>query len=139
MESKAVCPPLSAPANLPFSSLALHSLRLKVKLGCGAEERLIPQYVRFDVRLRFSALPQGCFTDRLEETVCYAEMSESVRTVCNRQEYCLIEKLGWDAYSQLKKILPPDVQLWVRVVKEKPPVADLEDGTSFTVGDWEQL
>ena len=120
-----------------FSTLSLNGLRLKVKLGCHEEERQIPQTVRFDVLLRFASLPKGCSSDELTDTVCYAEMSHKVREVCERREYQLIEKLAWDAFVELKEIIPPRVKLLVKATKEKPPVEDLEGGTTFQVGDWE--
>jgi len=119
-----------------FSSLTLEGFRQKVHLGCGEEERRVPQFVQFNVEIRFSALPQGCLTDDLEDTVCYAEMSEALREICQRSEYRLIEKLGWTAYSTLKKQLPPTVKLRIKLIKEKPPVPDLLNGSSFCVGDW---
>jgi dihydroneopterin aldolase len=120
----------------PFSSISISGLRLQVKLGCQAEERSIPQYVSFDAEVRFGQLPKGCYTDRLEETVCYAEMSDAIRRLCDQNEYHLIEKLGWDVYASLKEILPGGTQLRVKTWKEKPPVLQLEGGSIFVLGDW---
>jgi len=130
MVSNAVC---------QFSALTLNGLRLKVRLGCGEEERRVPQYVRFDIRVRFESIPSGCLTDALNETVCYAEISDTLRQVCARREFLLIEKLGWDAFSSLKERLPRGTQLWIRTTKEKPPIADLQDGASFCLGDWAEF
>jgi dihydroneopterin aldolase len=123
-----------------FSALTLNGLRLKVKLGCGEEERQVPQFVRFDVRLRFSSPPRGCFSDNLEETTCYAQLSDQLHQICDQGEYLLIEKLGWKAFVALKRIIAPTSQLWLRVTKEKPPIADpLQDGASFCIGDWAEF
>ncbi len=119
-----------------FSTLALHSLKYKVRLGCTPEERSVPQGVRFDIQIRFESLPGGSFNDDLNETICYAKLSNRARVICDMREYQLIEKLGWDAFSALKEIIPPNVKLWLRVTKEKPPVAELEGGASFSVGEW---
>lgn len=121
----------------PFSALTLNGLRLKVRLGCGEEERQIPQFVKFDIRVRFRQLPSGCTSDQLTDTVCYSQVSDKLSEICNRTEYLLIEKLGWDAYQALKEMIPPSVDLWVRLTKEKPPIPyPLEQGASFCVGDW---
>ncbi len=123
----------------PFlSTLALHGLRLEVRLGCHAEERQKPQYVRFDVKVRFTTLPLGCTSDSLSDTVCYAQLSDAIRKICHIQEYRLIEHLGWRAFVALKEIIPQSTQLWLKILKEKPPVADLQDGTSFCLGDWNE-
>ena len=124
----------SAPCK--YSTLSLNSLRLKVKLGCQAEERNEPQFVRFDITIRFSELPIGCVTDRLQDTVCYAQISEQVASICKKTEYSLIEKLGFDAFHSIREILPPSIGLLLKIVKEKPPVEHLEGGASFTLGDW---
>jgi dihydroneopterin aldolase len=123
-------------ANPLFSAVSIQGLRLKVRLGCGEAERQVPQYVSFDAEVRFKELPHGCITDRLDETVCYAAMSERIRELCELNEYHLIEKLGWDAYSAIKEILPEDTELKVKTTKEKPPVADLQGGSTFVLGDW---
>lgn len=127
---------MALPIPCLFSSVSIIGLRLQVKLGCGEAERQVPQYVSFDAEVRFKQIPQGCLTDRLEETVCYAAMSEKIRALCEGHEYHLIEKLGWDAYSSIKKILPETSELRVKTTKEKPPVADLHGGSVFIIGDW---
>jgi dihydroneopterin aldolase len=121
---------------LPFSSVSISGLRLKVKLGCEEAERQVPQYVSFDAEMRFKQLPGGCFTDRLEETICYASISETIRHLCLNQEYRLIEKLGWDVYSAIKETLPEATELKIKTTKEKPPVPDLEGGSTFVLSDW---
>jgi len=125
--------PISLP---PSSSISINRLRILVSLGCSAEERQTLQYVSFDVQVRFSEPPRGCITDSLEETVCYAKLCKKIKEVCDRSEYQLIEKLGWDVYQGIKEFLPKDSQLWVRATKEHPPVPQLEGGSAFSIGDW---
>src|SRR4051812_25848919 len=134
MAFKEACPPVS-----PWSTLTLNQLRFTVRLGCKPEERQIPQWVHFDIQVQFKSLPQGCFTDHLNETVCYAEMSQIVGSICEKQEYQLIEKLGWDVFSALKQSLPQEVKIGVKTTKEKPPIPQLEGGASFFVGDWSNI
>jgi hypothetical protein len=121
----------------PSSKLSLNELRLLVRLGCSAEERQVPQYVSFNIEIRFATLPPGCESDSLQETVCYSKISQQIKTICERQEYQLIEKLGWNVYQELRETLPKDVLLWIRANKEHPPVAHLEGGAAFSIGDWE--
>jgi dihydroneopterin aldolase len=120
----------------PTSSLSINRLRLLVSLGCSVEERKVLQYVSFDVQIRFSTLPSGCVTDSLEQTVCYAKLCQKIKDVCDLQEYQLIEKLGWDVYQAVREFLPQDTFLWLRATKEHPPVAHLEGGSAFSIGDW---
>ncbi len=121
----------------PYSQLSLKKLRLLVSLGCSPEERQVLQYVSFDLEVRFIVPPQGCMTDSLEQTVCYAKLSQKIKEVCDRREYQLIEKLGWDIYQAVREDLPEQSLLWLRATKEHPPVAHLEGGAAFSLGDWE--
>ncbi len=122
----------------PFSALSLNNLRLQVKLGYGEEERKNLQFVRFDIRIRFETLPPGCFSDQLQQTVCYAELSEHLTRICLK-EYHLIEHLGWTAFSHLKSHLPKTLKLWIKVTKENPPISNLQEGASFALGDWNEF
>jgi dihydroneopterin aldolase len=113
-------------------ALALNDLRLEARLGCGADERAKPQGVRFDLSVRFDRLPEGSKTDRLDGTICYAELSEKLRALCKEREFHLIENLGYEAYRRIDP--GPPLKLWLRVTKLKPPVAGLEGGSSFELG-----
>lgn len=120
----------------PVSTLVLNGLRQPVRLGCEAEERQSPQFVRFDVKIRFESRPVGCISDSLRDTVCYADLSDRLQKVCRLTEYHLIEKLCWDSYQSLKKQLPEGALLWIKVHKERPPIPHENQGTSFILGDW---
>lgn len=120
--------------NITACSLLLNGLRLSVKLGCGEEERQNPQFVSFDIQVRFQAIPEACYTDKIGDTVCYAEMSEKLRELC-RREYRLIEHLGMEAFSSLSNGLPQNARLSLRITKERPPIPDLRGGASFCLGE----
>lgn len=117
----------------PSCRLSLNDLRLKVRLGCGAEERAAVQEVSFDLSIRFPRLPEGSRSDELEGTICYGALSEKLRALCESREFKLIEHLGWEAYRLLGP--GPDHGLWLRVTKLKPPVPDLLGGASFELGE----
>lgn len=117
------------------SSLSLNGLRLPIKLGCGPEERVEPQMVRFDVSVSFATLPVGCRSDSIEDTACYARIAEEVSRVSVRQEYHLIESLALQAFAAIKEILTPDQRLWLKVTKEKPPIPFMNEGASFIIQD----
>ena len=119
------------------SALGIDGLRLQCRLGCTADERAIPKTVHFNVRIRFAEMPRGCQTDRLEDTLCYAEISGILKRVTESREFSLIESLAYDAFQALKKDLPIPQPLWLEVVKEKPPIPELRDGSRFSLGDWE--
>jgi dihydroneopterin aldolase len=120
----------------PASTLILNGLRQSVRLGCEADERQVPQFVRFDIRIRFESRPLGCVSDNLKDTICYAQLSDCIQKVCRLTEYRLIERLCWDTYVAVKEFLPAGTLLWIKVHKERPPIPYENQGTSFILGDW---
>jgi dihydroneopterin aldolase len=119
--------------------LEFRAARLAVKLGCGAEERARPQAVDLDVAVRLAALPAACTTDDLRDTVCYAELIEAARKYVLLREFNLVERLAHDLHGELLPLLPPGAELWLRVTKLCPPVAELAGGVSFALGPFEGL
>lgn len=118
--------------------LTLNNLIQDVHLGCGAAERAHSQKVGFDLQIEFKELPPGAQTDRLEDTICYERLSGIINNVC-KSEYHLLEKLAWKTFNELQKNLPPDVSLGLKAHKIKPPIPQLQGGTSFILGSWKNL
>jgi dihydroneopterin aldolase len=106
---------------------------LQARLGCGADERARAQGVRFDVEISFEKLPAGAVSDQLEGTICYAGISGKLGDICASGEFRLVEHLAWKAYQTLPQA--PGTRVWMRVTKLRPPVAGLEGGASFELGE----
>jgi dihydroneopterin aldolase len=115
--------------------LKLNSLRLKARLGCFPAEKLRPQPVRLDIELRFPRLPRGAKTDRLADTLDYGMLADAVRKVGMLRHYNLVEHLAFEYFKQLKAKLPRNVKLKLTLTKERVPVAGLQGGASFCIGD----
>lgn len=116
--------------------LEFRGARLDVRLGCSAEERATPQPVDLDLALRFCGLPAACSTDRLEDTVCYAELIEAARKICAGREFNLVERLAHELFTHLRPLVPEDAELWLRATKLRPPVDALHGGVAFSLGDF---
>jgi dihydroneopterin aldolase len=119
--------------------LEFKGARLAVRLGCGAEERAAPQDVDLDVAVRFAELPPACESDKLEDTVCYADLIAAARARVAGREFHLVERLAHELFAALRPLVPPRAELWLRVTKVRPPVADLAGGVAFSLGDFERL
>src|SRR5579859_7928137 len=115
-------------------ALSLSDLRLEARLGCAASERSRPQAVRFDITIRFEQPPAGALSDRLDGTICYAEVAELLRSLCREREFHLIENLGFEAYLRLGRLVGSE-RYRLKVTKLKPPVPGLEGGASFELGE----
>ena len=118
----------------PACSLEIRELRLAVRLGCTAAERAVPQEVRASLVLRFDSPPRVCLTDRLEDTVCYAEIAEILTKKVRDREYQLVEKLGYELHSELLRRWPELGWAEIAMHKVRPPVPELQGGVVFRYG-----
>lgn len=123
---------------MKFHSLRLEDLSLHVHLGCTPEERAFRQEVRVTIEIRFHEKPSAVDNDQLADTVCYAEISESVQATCETHEYQLIERMAGEIYEIARKIIGPESRaaLAVTVHKVRPPVPSLRGGSFYRVGDF---
>ena len=116
--------------------LEFHGARLEVRLGCSAAERFAPQAVDLDLAVRFAELPVACASDRLEDTLCYAELIDAARAACVGREFHLVERLAHELFGHLRALVPPGAELWLRTTKLRPPVVGLTGGVAFSLGDF---
>lgn len=122
-------------------ALSLEGARLNVHLGCSAEERATPQEVRLAAKVYFPELPPGCSSDRLDETICYAEMVQWARDYVTGKEFALVESLGFELATLFSKNFsdktPQKIKFDLKVHKVNPPVPDLSGGVVFELRDIE--
>ena len=121
---------------MKFFSLRLEDLQLAVRLGCTEKERACPQEVRIAVELRFPSAPVALSSDRLEDTVCYAKISDAIIKHCESREYLLIEKMAADIYLLTREFSGSEIGIGITVHKVRPPVSRLKGGTFFRCGDF---
>ena len=119
----------------PRATLRFEDLEIRVRLGCGAEERRTPQEVRVAVTIRFDAPPGACRSDDLYDTVCYAELASALRARGAAREYRLIERLAADLLEVVRGLAPPSARLALEVHKVRPPVAALAGGVRFEIDE----
>jgi 7,8-dihydroneopterin aldolase/epimerase/oxygenase len=117
------------------NSLSVKEISAQVSLGCSAEERAVLQEVRVSLDLIFLNKPKACETDLLDDTVCYAKLTDGVLKVCSQQSYQTVEHMAFRIFEELRKTVPQDVKLQVSMHKLHPPLASLKGGVFFTYGD----
>lgn len=115
--------------------LDIEAIRLNVRLGCEPEERALPQAVEVKLAIRFATLPAACWTDELDDTVCYAALAALAREYCAAREFRLIERLALELHGLVRARLPKGARLALTVTKLAPPVAELERGVRFTIAE----
>lgn len=116
--------------------LEFRGARLRVRLGCSEAERAVPQPVDLDLAIRFAELPPACESDKLEDTVCYAELIDAARDACAGREFHLVERLAHALFLHLRPLVPTGAELWLRTTKLQPPVEGLSGGVAFSLGDF---
>jgi dihydroneopterin aldolase len=116
--------------------LRIEKASFQVRIGVTDQERARSQEVSLAVALRFSEVSEACTSDRLEDTVCYAELIAAAERQCTQQPYRLLEAMCHDVFVSLRRELRPSVELWVRLTKVSPPVPSLRAGVSVALGDW---
>ena len=123
-------------ADFGSAVLEFRRARLAVRLGCFDEERAAPQPVDLDVAIAFATPPAACASDRLDDTVCYADLIELARQEVAGREFRLVEHLAHELFARLRPLVPADARLWLRVIKLAPPVEGLAGGVSFSLGEF---
>lgn len=119
------------------TTLEVPAIRLEVHLGCEAPERATPQAVDLGLVIEFATQPEGCASDRLADTVCYAALAQLARAHCRTREFRLVERLAAELRDLVRTRLPHDARLALTVTKLAPPVAGLVGGVRFTIDDRE--
>jgi len=115
------------------SVLEFRDARLRVHLGCGAAERAQPQDVDLGVTIHFAEPPAACLSDRLEDTVCYAELIEAARREGLGSTFRTLERLPHVLAAWLRKYTPSDAAVRICVAKVSPPVTGLLRGVRFSL------
>ncbi len=113
--------------------LRLRRLHATARLGHTASERAEPQAVMLSVTVKFALAPAACHSDRLEDTVCGAELCTALSAVCQTGEFALVEHLAERMYAVARRLVPPSAQLRLELTKLAPPISGLAGGMSFTI------
>jgi 7,8-dihydroneopterin aldolase/epimerase/oxygenase len=116
------------------SHLLLRDIELCIFLGWPESERLEAQIVLLDLDIEFSQPPKACLSDDLVDTFCYADLITKIHTELGAKNYRLIEHLTYEIYTLVKRDLPPDASLLVRLTKH-PKIQSLSGGVCFSYGD----
>lgn len=119
-----------------FHTLYIKDLSLYLKLGCLPEERKSPQQVLVNMEFRFPKAPHAIESDNLEDTICYAEVSNALKNYCEGKEFKLIEKLARDLALVTKDIIGNNIALSLTVHKVRPPIENLLGGTLYRISDF---
>lgn len=111
--------------------LRVHGLEIPVRIGLTEEERRIPQAIQFDIEIQFAEKPLACSSDKIEDSICYDEMSSQIEEKVSSRSYKLIEHLCQEVFTMLSEKLAAQTHLALRVKKLRPPLRQTNQGVSF--------
>ena len=115
-------------------SLNLYNLELKAHLGVPDFERAELQSVWIDLQIKNTHLPEGCYTDQIEDTLCYAGLCNLIEKIIAHRPFHLIESLSYTLYHEIEKTLPPQAKLALKL-RKNPPIRNLSL-SEFCIGEW---
>ncbi|ACN95595.1 dihydroneopterin aldolase [Wolbachia endosymbiont of Carposina sasakii] len=117
-------------------NLLISDLRLWVHLGYSAEEKYHSQLVSVNIDFTFKSPPLGLTTDRLEDTICYLEVVQSIQSLVQSKQFNLIEHLTHDIYRTINNLVMQKKliisSIGVTIHKVAPPVPSVHGGVFFT-------
>lgn len=116
------------------SSLLINGLELKVHLGWPTKERQHKQRVLLDLDIWFPKPPKACVTDKLNDTVCYANLVKIIKDKTKGKKFHLIEHLCYELFKIIKISLPKNSKVIVHVTKS-PKIAGLLGNVQFSYWD----
>jgi dihydroneopterin aldolase len=117
------------------SQMVIPSIRCTARLGWSEDERARPQAVSVRVAMRFPAPPMATITDRLDDTVNYAALAETVQAACAAGDHRLLERLAKTVLDAVRLTVPDGIRLWIEVAKERSPLPALSESARVGIGD----
>lgn len=116
--------------------LSINDLRAWISLGCSESERMHPQMVSIDIDFVFKANLKAMQSDRLDDTICYGNLSEAILKALGSRSFQLIEHLAYYITSIIDNTINAQIPLiesiTTTVNKTAPPVPGIHGGVKFT-------
>ncbi len=105
----------------PEVTIEISGLSLYTHMGVTAAEREVGQRLLIDIRLDVGDC-DATITDRLEDTVDYADVCEAVNLVAQQRSYKTLERLCSAVADRLLERYDAHA-VWVKAAKPEPPLA----------------
>jgi 7,8-dihydroneopterin aldolase/epimerase/oxygenase len=105
----------------PEVTIEVSGLSLFTHVGVTAAEREVGQRLLLDLRLDVGEC-DATVTDRIEDTVDYAQVCEMANLVAQQRSYKTLERLCAAIADRLLERYPANT-VWVKAAKPEPPMA----------------
>lgn len=113
--------------------LEINDFRFPAFIGWTDAEMALPQTLRLDLRVNFSAKPQACLSEKLSDTFDYEPLVNSIRNIGREKSFRLLE----EASEFFNSVIAAEVKnhsgltYEFSLTKVNPPVPGLEGGVTF--------
>jgi dihydroneopterin aldolase len=105
----------------PEVTIEISGLSLFTHMGVTAAEREVGQRLLLDLRIDVGEC-DATVTDRIEDTVDYAQVCEMANLVAQQRSYKTLERLCTAIADRLLERYPANA-VWVKAAKPEPPLA----------------
>ena len=116
-------------------TIEISGLSLFTHVGVSAAEREVGQRLLFDIRIDVGE-SDATETDRVEDTIDYAEVSQLVALVAQQRNYKTLERLCTVVADRIIEDFGADA-VWVKAAKPEPPIPLPVEEVSVEV--WREL
>ena len=116
-------------------TIEITGLSLYTHIGVGAAEREVGQRLLFDIRIDVGE-SDATETDRVEDTVDYAEVCQLVALVAQQRSYKTLERLCTVVADRIIDEFGAEA-VWVKAAKPEPPIPLTVEEVSVEV--WREL
>ena len=100
-----------------------------VNIGTTEEERSEKQTIIWTIRIIFNDTIQACFTDNINDTLCYDTVSMLVFKLSQERQYQLLEYLVQTVLFELKKLTSAKIH----ISATKRPASAVGYKVTFTI------
>jgi dihydroneopterin aldolase len=105
----------------PEVTIEISGLSLFTHVGVTAAEREVGQRLLLDLRIDVGEC-DATVTDRIEDTIDYAQVCEMANLVAQQRSYKTLERLCTAIADRLLERYPANA-VWVKAAKPEPPLA----------------
>ena len=84
-----------------YFELIIPGLRLWTSLGYGTAEKVHPQPVDITIKISSRQEPLGCFSDQLEDVICYKHLTDLILKAVEGKPFNLIESLARVVFNSI--------------------------------------
>lgn len=122
---------------MKFSRLDINNLEVSLSIGINEEELSCVQDLIINLTIYFLSPPRACNTEKISDTICYANVIDHIHDFCALKHYSLIESFANELFTSIRsKFLSDNEKLTLQLCK-KPKIFNFDGSCCFTLSDKE--